>query len=96
MLTSSQERSKSQSERSFSLSYKPKMRYTCADLFAGAGGLAVGFHSAGFKCQFFNEIDAQASETFSQNFPQAEAFVCPIQDLSVSNIEKNVAQNAMN
>lgn len=32
-------------------------RLTTGDLFAGAGGLSVGFHNAGFTPLFFNEID---------------------------------------
>ena len=69
-------------EKAFLLSRRPKIKYSCADLFAGAGGLAVGFHAAGFACSFFNEIDEEASRTFALNFPGAEPFVCPIQDLS--------------
>ena len=75
------------SERMFSLPRKPRLKFTCGDLFAGAGGIAVGFHAAGFACKFFNEIDSQASTTFSTNFPSANAFVCPIQDLTASDIE---------
>lgn len=70
----------------YNLPARPKMKYTCADLFAGAGGLAVGFHAAGFDCKFFNEIDSQASETFSANFPKAIPFVCPINELTARRI----------
>jgi DNA (cytosine-5)-methyltransferase 1 len=66
------------------------MRFTCAALFAGAGGLAAGFHAAGFACRFFNEFDSQAATTFSMNFPSSVPFVCPIQDLTASHINDNV------
>jgi DNA (cytosine-5)-methyltransferase 1 len=63
--------------------------YSCADLFAGAGGLAVGFHSAGFACRFFNEINETASETFKANFDSAVPFVQPIQDLTAKEVRKH-------
>jgi DNA (cytosine-5)-methyltransferase 1 len=62
--------------------------YSCADLFAGAGGLAVGFHSAGFACRFFNEIDETASKTFTANFDSAVPFVQPIQELTAKEVRK--------
>lgn len=57
-----------------------------ADLFAGAGGLSVGFHSAGFESVFFNEIEERAAATFSLNFPKTAAFVCPVEELSAERI----------
>jgi len=59
---------------------------TCADLFAGAGGLAVGFELAGFRTAFFNEVDPAAAATFTANFPRATPFVCPIEDLTADQI----------
>jgi len=53
-----------------------------ADLFAGAGGLSLGFHRAGFNTTFYNEIDKIAARTYAQNFPGAVAFICPIEDLN--------------
>ena len=61
---------------------------TAADLFAGAGGLTVGFEEAGFRSVFFNEIDRQAAATYQLNFPGAVPFVCPIQDLNVRRIRR--------
>ena len=58
----------------------------CADLFAGAGGLSAGFHSAGFRSVFFNEIDAAASETFKLNAPHTIPFVCPIEELTAARV----------
>jgi len=59
-----------------------KKNLSVGDLFAGAGGLAVGFHLAGFHPVFFNEIDEQAAATFHANFPRSTPFVCPIEDLT--------------
>lgn len=78
----------SKGKTSFALPRKVRATFTCADLFAGAGGIAVGFHAAGFKCCFFNEIDKQAAATFSLNFPSPTPFVCPIEELSAQDVLK--------
>jgi DNA (cytosine-5)-methyltransferase 1 len=62
----------------------------CADLFAGAGGLTTGLHAAGFRSAFFNEIDQQAAATYALNYPAAVGFIGPIEDLSVTDIAKQV------
>ena len=41
---------------------------TCASLFAGVGGIDLGFESAGFKTVYINEFDSLVAETFEQNF----------------------------
>ncbi|MDQ3509939.1 MAG: DNA cytosine methyltransferase [Actinomycetota bacterium] len=64
---------------------------TAADLFAGAGGLSVGFHKAGFESLFFNEMDERAGATFSRNFPGAAPFVCPVEELSAGRIRDESA-----
>ena len=46
---------------------KPKKDYTLVELFAGAGGLAIGLEKAGFKSSLLNEIDKDACETLRQN-----------------------------
>ncbi|MDC3224392.1 DNA cytosine methyltransferase [Mariniblastus sp.] len=76
-------------ERMLALPLKPRLLFNCADLFSGAGGLAVGFHAAGFKCSFFNEIDKQAATTFAANNPSATPFVCPIEELTAVEIKKS-------
>ena len=38
------------------------------ELFAGAGGLALGMERSGFQCLMLNEIDKNAAETFRKNF----------------------------
>lgn len=40
---------------------------TCIDLFAGAGGTALGFHNAGFEHVLLNEFDKSACETLEAN-----------------------------
>ncbi|HPF00899.1 MAG TPA: DNA (cytosine-5-)-methyltransferase [Bacteroidales bacterium] len=44
--------------------------YTVIELFAGAGGLAVGMEKAGLKCVALNEIDKWACQTLRENRPK--------------------------
>ena len=39
------------------------------DLFAGIGGLRLGFESIGGRCVFTSEWNAKAQETYRANFP---------------------------
>ncbi|MCF8275811.1 MAG: DNA (cytosine-5-)-methyltransferase [Flavobacteriales bacterium] len=43
--------------------------YSVLELFAGAGGLAVGLERAGLKCVALNEIDKWACQTLRKNRP---------------------------
>lgn len=49
---------------------KPEHEYTCIELFAGAGGLAIGLEKAGFKAKMLNEIDKYACQTLRFNRPE--------------------------
>ncbi|KCZ91312.1 DNA (cytosine-5-)-methyltransferase [Hyphomonas jannaschiana] len=42
------------------------------DLFAGIGGLRIGFEAIGGKCVFTSEWDKYARETYVRNFPEDE------------------------
>lgn len=46
------------------------MRYTGIELFAGAGGLALGLEKAGIEGLCYVEIDHQACETLRENRPE--------------------------
>lgn len=48
----------------------PLRSYTSVELFAGAGGLALGMHMAGFRHVLLNEIDATACQTLRKNHPE--------------------------
>lgn len=48
---------------------EPDNEYNVLELFAGAGGLAVGMEKAGLKCVALNEIDKHACETLRRNRP---------------------------
>lgn len=48
---------------------EPIREYKVLELFAGAGGLAVGMEKAGLKCVGLNEIDKWACKTLRNNRP---------------------------
>ena len=48
---------------------KPKRPYKLIELFAGAGGLALGMEKAGFESVLLNEIDKHACNTLKENRP---------------------------
>ena len=45
-------------------------KYSIIELFAGAGGLAIGMEKAGFEAVLLNEWDKKACETLRQNRPE--------------------------
>ena len=59
---------------------KPKRDYTVLELFAGAGGLAVGLEKAGLKCVALNEIDKWACQTLRKNRPNWRVLEGDIKD----------------
>lgn len=50
--------------------YTPIKKYSSIELFAGAGGLALGLEMAGIDCVALNEIDHWACETLRHNRPE--------------------------
>jgi len=47
----------------------PENEYKVIELFAGAGGLAVGMEKAGLKCAVLNDVDKWACQTLRNNRP---------------------------
>ena len=56
-------------EDSVSNFVKADHAYSVLELFAGAGGLAIGLEKAGLKCVALNEIDQWACQTLRKNRP---------------------------
>lgn len=65
-------------------------KYTYIDLFAGAGGLSLGFDKAGFNNLFSIEFDKQYAETYTKNFPDHKMIVEDIKKISNEEIIKLV------
>lgn len=56
-------------------------------LFAGIGGIELGFQQAGFKTMWANEVDKDACITYRYNFPNVKLIEEDIRDLDVSKLE---------
>lgn len=57
---------------------------TVLDLFAGSGGLSLGFQQAGYSIVGALEIDKWASDTYAQNFKDHKVFTTDITQLEDS------------
>ena len=69
---------------------KPNKPYKVLELFAGAGGLAIGLEQAGIKCVALNEIDKWACETLKTNRPNWNVIEGDIKNQDFSQYENNV------
>ncbi len=68
----------------------PENEYTVLELFAGAGGLAVGMEKAGLKCVALNEIDKWACQTLRNNRPSWNVLEGDIKSFSFKQYENNI------
>lgn len=69
---------------------KAENQYNVLELFAGAGGLAVGLESAGLNCVALNEIDKWACETLRKNRPQWNVLEGDIKNFDFSEFKNKV------
>ena len=60
----------------------------CIELFAGAGGLALGIEKAGFETIGLIEINQQAAETLKKNRPNWNVICDDIANISCLNLEE--------
>jgi len=64
------------------------------DLFAGIGGIKIGFENSGFRCVFSNDFDSNAKITFDYNFSELfevekQMVLGDIQGISTTNIPEH-------
>lgn len=64
------------------------MRPIAIDLFAGAGGMSLGFEQAGFEVAAAVEIDPIHAAIHQYNFPQCKVIPRSVQNLSGSEIRR--------
>lgn len=72
------------------LATKPLREYTSVELFAGAGGLALGMSKAGFKHILLNEYDHDACNTLRLNRPDWNIVEQDIHNLDFSHLKDKV------
>lgn len=68
----------------------PNHEYKVLELFAGAGGLAIGLEKAGLKCVALNEIDKHACETLRKNRPNWKVLEGDIKNFDFSSYHSKV------
>ena len=61
---------------------EPSRDFKAIELFAGAGGFAVGLEQAGIKCLALNEIDHWAAETLRKNRPDWNVIEDDVKNIS--------------
>lgn len=66
---------------------KPLRRYTSIELFAGAGGLAIGLEQAGFHAIALNEVDKYACQTLRLNRPHWNVIEADIHQVDFSKFQ---------
>jgi len=72
--------------------FDPSMdkRFTVVELFAGAGGLALGLHKAGLKATHLIEIEKNFCETLKHNMPEWNVLCEDVSNFDFSNIKADV------
>jgi len=60
--------------------------FTTLDLFAGIGGIRLGFENAGFKTLFANDFDNTCKETYDLNFNSPKLTVGDIWQLDINSL----------
>ena len=61
-------------------------RFKTCDLFAGAGGIRLGFEKAGFDTVFSNDYDEYCAKTYDLNFKQPKVTVKDIREINPEEI----------
>ena len=72
------------------LNIRPKRVFTSVELFAGAGGLALGMEKAGFKHVLLNEVNHHACETLRKNRTEWNVVEGDIHDISFESLNGKV------
>lgn len=61
-------------------------KFKTVDLFAGVGGIRLGFEKAGFKTVFANDFDQNCKHTYDLNFTDSKLIVEDIRKISVDDL----------
>lgn len=74
------------------LKNESKLGYTCVELFAGAGGTALGLDNAGIEHVLLNELDKNAVETLKNNRPDWNVVAGDVRELDFKGIKADIVQ----
>ena len=67
---------------------KTKHGFNTIDLFAGVGGIRLGFEKAGFKTVFANDFEPRCKETYDLNFKNSKLVVEDIRKIGIDDLPK--------
>ena len=73
----------------------PRRAFSSVELFAGAGGLALGMQMAGFRHVLLNEVDSMACKTLKYNRPDWNVIRGAIDELGYTLVEPKVLKAIM-
>jgi len=65
-----------------------KHGFKTIDLFAGVGGIRLGFESAGFKTVFANDFEVKCKDTYDLNFKDSKLIVEDIRKIGIDDLPK--------
>ena len=65
---------------------KTEGNFRTIDLFAGVGGVRLGFEKAGFETVFANDFDEQCKETYDLNFETSKLVVEDVRKLGIEDL----------
>ncbi|MEK7585687.1 MAG: transcriptional repressor LexA [Patescibacteria group bacterium] len=71
-----------------SVAKKTKHGFKTIDLFAGVGGIRLGFENAGFKTVFANDFDEPCRQTYDLNFKDSKLVVEDLNVLGIDDLPK--------
>ena len=72
------------------INIKPKKKFTSIELFAGAGGMALGMEKAGFNHILLNEVEKNSCDTLRFNRPKWNVLEGDIRHINFSEYENKV------
>lgn len=73
-------------EEQKSILKKSKHGFRTIDLFAGVGGIRLGFEKANFKTVFANDFEQSCKETYDLNFPTTKLIVEDIRKIGIEDL----------
>jgi DNA (cytosine-5)-methyltransferase 1 len=79
-----------QQNRYIVLQAKEKSKFTSIELFAGAGGLALGMENAGIKHKLLVEIDPHAASTLKHNRPKWNVSCIDAREVSYDGVTADI------
>lgn len=72
--------------RNFQQESQDKQQFRTIDLFAGIGGIRLGFKKAGFKTVFANDFEEACRETYNSNFKTEKLVVEDIRKIGIDDL----------